>query len=554
MALIQLGAFFTALSGKIGGQSISNRAQQTTIRNITHTNSTPTIKQSLQRYTTGVLSNAYQFITSIQRAGWSTASTDYTYINRVGNTITRNGYQTYSFCNQNLSLIDKTLLDAAPLYVPVTQPKINIVDISSGNFEINSNNSDAAYLYALFAAPNLSNGTRNAKSKMKYCGSITSAQLAAGYDVISDIESVFGTLIFPNNISIIIDPINQTTGNRNQFVTEIFNEDTPMILEVTVTDGQSITIPFQSGGTYSGSVDYGDGNQNTFASYNDANLTHTYTNGGVYLINIIGSFPKFNAPLFSFSLVLSNILQFGSNHFSLLQFFNCALLTDVTISDTPSFSSNATLARLFRSCANITNVGNLENWDVSNVVNMFESFYTAPFNQDLSLWDVSNVTTFDSCFIGASLNFDFSLWDVSSGSIFRFMLANQYFASDIGGWNMANATNLQGMFSSSVLFNQDLSLWDVSGVTNFNRVLYNTSIFNQDLSSWDITAATNMAQFGNLSNFSDANWDAMLIAWAALTTPPSTITIGINATHTAAANAAYTTLTTTYSWTINENV
>ena len=46
--------------------------------------------------------------------------------------------------------------------------------------------------------------------------------------------------------------------------------------------------------------------------------------------------------------------------------------------------------------------GDINNWDVSNVTNMYGMFYGASsFNQPLNNWDVSNVTDMWSMFDGA---------------------------------------------------------------------------------------------------------------------------------------------------------
>ncbi|WP_222703366.1 BspA family leucine-rich repeat surface protein [Campylobacter hyointestinalis] len=57
----------------------------------------------------------------------------------------------------------------------------------------------------------------------------------------------------------------------------------------------------------------------------------------------------------------------------------------------------------------------IENWDVSNVINMRNMFckcYT--FNQPLNNWDVSNVTNMNTMFFGCyTLNQDFSNWSLN---------------------------------------------------------------------------------------------------------------------------------------------
>lgn len=42
--------------------------------------------------------------------------------------------------------------------------------------------------------------------------------------------------------------------------------------------------------------------------------------------------------------------------------------------------------------------GNISNWNVSNVKDMYSMFYGCKsFNKDVSSWDVSNVTNYDGC-------------------------------------------------------------------------------------------------------------------------------------------------------------
>lgn len=532
MALIKLGAMFDEISGKVGGQSISNRGATTVISNITHTNKTPTIKQSKQRALTAALSNSWQFLTTVQQDSFKSAAVNYTYTNRVGQTVTRNGFQTYCFINQNLSIIGKSWLSSAPAYVPVTEPKINLVDISSGNFEIQSNNASSTYLYALFAAPNLSAGSSNAISKMKFCGYITAASLNAGYDVIADIESVYGALSFPNTISIIIDPINQTTGNRLQEVTEIYNEEKPMILEVTVANGDTITIPFAAGGTFSGTVDFGNGVSRSFSAYNDANLTETYTNGGTYLITLSGTFTRFNVNNGAFKAYFTNILQFGTNEFNILSFYGSNQLTVVTPNDTPSFSAAASLINCFYQLTSIVSFANLEKWDVSNVRTWNLTFYGSLLGAlDLRNFIFSSATSLLRTFYQTSFILDFSNSDLSL--VTTFFETFRYFNGTIYNLDtidikQSGAVNVSGMLRDSNI-DVDAGAWVISNITNF----------------------TNWSSSGSLSN---SNWDNCLNGWAAQATIPIGIVISVNATHTAASAAAYTTLTTTYSWTINEGV
>jgi hypothetical protein len=554
MAIVKLGGIVTEISGKIGGQSFSNYGSFATLKNITQRNTLPSSKQARQRFITGQISGSWAQLTQAQRDGWETASVNYTWYNKIGVEVTRNGFQTFNFLNQNLTLIGVAPNVNAPAYVPVTQPKINIIDISSGNFEIQSNNSSATYLYALFAAPNLPNGVSYAQNRMKYCGTITSAQLNAGYDVIADIEAVFGNLAFPNKISIIIDPVNQTTGNRSQYVTEILNIDTPMIIEVTVADGNSVTIPFVTGGTYLGSVDYGDGTVNTFNAWNSAGLTHTYVNGGVYGITITGAFPRFSVNNGAFKAFISDIRQFGSNHFTVLNFYGCALLVNVTASDTPTLASATSLDTFLFGTINLINFNNLEKWDVSMLTSLVKSFRSSSLVADLNSWQVAQVTALSECFRDFSGEIMINDWQVQNVTNMSSVFMNMDKSIDISAWQVNSVTTLFQFMRDSLLMNNDLNHWDVSNCTIFTDAFRNADGQKQNYAGWDIQSATNMVNFQADANMLTANYDATLIAWNALASVPPNINIRIDTKYTngGAAAAARANLIATHGWTITD--
>ena len=94
---------------------------------------------------------------------------------------------------------------------------------------------------------------------------------------------------------------------------------------------------------------------------------------------------------------------------------------------------------------------------------------------------------------------------------------------------------------------------DLSGVTDFFRAFRDCDLFDANLGSWDISGITNFSQFmTGATGLSNANYDATLIGWAAQSVQ-SGISIdfgGSQYTLGGAAEAARTTLTTTYNWTI----
>lgn len=532
MALFKLGGIITALSGKLGGMSISNRGITTVGRNITQSNKAASPKQSLQRAKTAAIASSWGALTQTQRDTWIAAASNYTYVNRVGDTVTRNGYQTFSFVNQNLTLLGVANLTTAPAYVGVFQPKIFVSDMSSGNFEIKSNNASSDYYYAMYGIANMPNGVKPQKGKYRYIGYVTAAQLASGYDIISDLEAVFGTLSFPNNMAVYIKPINNSTGNAPQNLIQLTNNADAMVLEFTVGDGDSVTMPFVSGGTYSGSINWGDGTVTTFSAYNSAGVSHTYTNGGVYTVQIFGTFTHFATINGDTNDYLTDIMQFGSNAFDNLSFWGSYQLVDVTCSDTPVLNSGCDCSRLFEQCISIASWANLANWDMTNVGDLSLAFSSSGFGAlDLSNWVLSSVTSLNQTFPGKAFTLDVSNWDVSNCTTFLWCFLT---------------------FSGSVT---GLENWTIKTSGTINMAgMFQASSIDVDAGSWDISNVNNMSNWSNGGNLSNANWDSCLIGWDGLSSPPSGIVITVNATHTAAANSAYTSLTTTHLWTINEGV
>jgi surface protein len=64
------------------------------------------------------------------------------------------------------------------------------------------------------------------------------------------------------------------------------------------------------------------------------------------------------------------------------------------------------------------------------------------------------------------------------------------FNQDIGSWNTAQVTRINGMFAEASAFNQDIGSWTTSSVTRMDYMFYKASAFNHDISSWTGSAAT----------------------------------------------------------------
>ena len=267
--------------------------------------------------------------------------------------------------------------------------------------------------------------------------------------------------------------------------------------------GDSITLPYEVGGSYSGGIDWGDG---TITSNSYSNRAHTYTNSGTYTIKINGIISGFSF-LNGSSVSCNNIREINqwgnlsvgnSNGY----FFNCNNLVLTGVTDTLNLSGTTNLQNMFQLCTSITSINNLNDWDVSNVTNMGVMFADCNnFNQNIGNWNVSKVTNMIDMFLCPSRNGSFN----NGGS------------SSINNWIVSGVTNMRQMFFGQSTFNQPLGSWDVSNVTNMTSMFHHSYNFNQNIGNWNVSKVTNMStmfqtgffngSFNNGGSSSINNWN-----------------------------------------------
>lgn len=299
----------------------------------------------------------------------------------------------------------------------------------------------------------------------------------------------------------------------------------------TTTANESITIPTNPLETYTYDVDWGDGNVDTNLN---GDATHSYTNPGVYTVEITGTFPAIQFavnPLTSPPNEIANaakiltIEQWGEIEWTTFvkAFQGCSALniTDLTI-DNPNLTNVTDLSEAFRDCTNFN--GDITNWDMTTITNMTSLFHDAnSFNQNIGGWTVANVTSMGRLFEGASsFNQDIGLWDVSMVTNMAVMFAEAAaFNQDIGSWNVSNVSDMNTMFAFASNFDQDIGRWNVTNVQNMNQMFLGASAFNQDISfkagmgipmgdAWNTANVTSMVvMFSGASSFNAniGNWN-----------------------------------------------
>jgi hypothetical protein len=146
----------------------------------------------------------------------------------------------------------------------------------------------------------------------------------------------------------------------------------------------------------------------------------------------------------------------------------------------------------------------LNGWDVSEVIDMEETFSESGFSGDISQWDVSNVVTMGDMFFSSSFDgsgVGIGDWQVGAVEDMAFMFMYSPFDGDISGWDVSSVQTMRAMFATTS-FSQDISGWDVSAVRDFGAMFLQDAAFDQPIGRWDVSAAMDMeATFSSAENF-----------------------------------------------------
>ena len=350
-----------------------------------------------------------------------------------------------------------------------------------------------------------------------------------------------------------------------------------MVLEfnTNLSEGKTITLPLY--GTVNATVNWGDGNNNTYTV--EGLQEHTYAAEGTYTVSISGSLTHFgygNAGSIPNIDKLVRVTSFGNIGLTSLSnaFYGAVNLIELP----PQLPSTVgSLESMLRQASDFN--FDIGGWDVSNVSSMFNLFRDATsFNQNIGGWDVSNTGDMGYMFSGATaFNQDIGSWNVSKVyNMFSLFSGAESFNQDIGSWDVSKATMMSYMFRGANVFNQDISSWNVSGVYEMANMFRGANVFNQDISSWNVSSVTNMSNMfayaaafnqnigswdvGNVTKMTDMfkdvtlstnNYNNILIGWAGQTVNNDINFNGGNSKYSPGEAAdARAVLTGTYGWTI----
>jgi surface protein len=268
---------------------------------------------------------------------------------------------------------------------------------------------------------------------------------------------------------------------------------------------------------------------------------------------------------------INNPALFGSRTFRGL-FSSCVALERINrIADWPINGriSASGFMFMFEGCSNLrygdlgTGIINLSSWDVGNNVNYMRMFNGCTlFNGRVFVVNPNNTASnlrledmFKNCsnFDGSNSTTVLQAWNTGVATRMDGMFQGCIkFDVDISGWDTKAVTTMEQMFdvgTSGGTFDQPIGGWNVATVTNMCGMLTGQVNFNQDLSNWNVNSWSTASGAGvppivssTFANFqlSTANYDALLVAWDNYTFPSwpgGTVDFG-NSTYSLGSSAA----------------
>ena len=177
--------------------------------------------------------------------------------------------------------------------------------------------------------------------------------------------------------------------------------------EWTTTDSsETIELPYSGGGSYTGTIDWGDGNTDV----NDGTVTtHTYATAGTYTVVINGLISDWNfSNTFGSTYITSVVhwgqLQLGQNLGA--YFGDCTNLDLSSVSDVLNLAGMSDLNYMFGFCTSLTSINRIGEWNTSGITVMSAMFQGCDqINFNIGTWDVAAVTAFSDFMADATPTF-----------------------------------------------------------------------------------------------------------------------------------------------------
>lgn len=120
--------------------------------------------------------------------------------------------------------------------------------------------------------------------------------------------------------------------------------------------------------------------------------------------------------------------------------------------------------------------------------------------------------------------------------------------------DLSNVEDMSRMFMncSSLTGNTSIENWKTEGVANMSQMFEGATVFDQDISSWDVSNVIDMQNMFKSSGWSNANYEATLLAWSQLPSLKSNVKFGAQQNTYCSTREAHEYLTNDLGWIIHD--
>lgn len=212
MAIIQLGAIITKISGKVGGQTFGIGRNQQYLKNTgSYINKRTEVRQQANSLLAFV-SGQWRVLTQIERDAWNAATVNFPYIDRLGDQAFYSGFQLFVKFNCNGQLVKQPIYILPPAPITVSGPINSTIVPTTSTFVIQGDISTTGVEYLIYSTPNLSQGiTTNTKS-LRLINFLTEAMMENSFNLFASFVNNFGALLVDQKIFVEIKTIHKATG------------------------------------------------------------------------------------------------------------------------------------------------------------------------------------------------------------------------------------------------------------------------------------------------------------------------------------------------------
>jgi surface protein len=174
------------------------------------------------------------------------------------------------------------------------------------------------------------------------------------------------------------------------------------------SNADQIRLPLIPEGTYDFIVYWGDGSSNHIVTANYTSAIHTYPVAGEYSIFISGEINGWSFSGQGDCLKIINIMQWSILKLGNIgRYFSGCSNLQISATLPLDLTSTTNLSYTFAGCSAINIIPGINNWEMSNIINMSAMFLgVINFSSDISNWNIINVLDMTGMFTGVTLSME----------------------------------------------------------------------------------------------------------------------------------------------------